>query len=297
MRKIIAIGLLFLSLIPRLPSIEWPDGAVVHENSTSPDGQYGILVPDQESEQGDNFLVNVKTHTVLGKIEGVDYFEHQNHAGLSVTWAADSKTCVAQYDARYGWESVFVLKIKGAKFEQIDIGKHIDAVQKKIFDGYLNGEYRVTSDGKLKVRVLSYTNPKQLDTEPTYNGLFQGTFDLESGKWTASSAHKINSDDWYNLETAYDDNFAKHMIVAADDKQVPKGFTGEVFRSEDEKFKDLDERLNKVYQAVRFLLPNHFGKVKQEQITWLKTRDAGKSVEEKSKLTENRIKALQDLLW
>jgi len=37
--------------------------------------------------------------------------------------------------------------------------------------------------------------------------------------------------------------------------------------------------------------------VKQEQIAWLKTRDAAQSIEEKSKLIEDRINALQDLLW
>jgi len=56
--------------------------------------------------------------------------------------------------------------------------------------------------------------------------------------------------------------------------------------------------VNDVYQAVRYVLSaNRFAKVKQEQIEWLKTRDAAHSVEEKSKLTETRIKTLQDLLW
>jgi uncharacterized protein YecT (DUF1311 family) len=56
--------------------------------------------------------------------------------------------------------------------------------------------------------------------------------------------------------------------------------------------------LNEVYQAVRSTIPpNRFAEVKQEQVAWLKTRDSAKSAEEKSKLTEDRIKALQDLLW
>jgi len=56
--------------------------------------------------------------------------------------------------------------------------------------------------------------------------------------------------------------------------------------------------LNAVYQAVRLIVaPNRFAIVKQEQVTWLKTRDVAKAIEEKSQLTENRIKALQDLLW
>jgi uncharacterized protein YecT (DUF1311 family) len=311
MRKVTRIALIFLvAILSRAPAADWPDGYVVHENSTSPDGRYGIAVPesdDVEKKQPDpkveeyyalNYLADLKNHTVLGPIKGSDYFQHQNHAGLSVTWAPDSKMCVAQYDARYGWESVYVLKIKGDRFGQIDIGKHIDAAQKKLFDGYLNGYYRFTPDGKLKVRATSYTNPKQFENEPTYNGLFQGTFDLSSGKWTSSSVRKVKSDDWDNFETAYNDNFAKHMIVAADDKQVPENFTGSVFHSEEEKFDALDTNLNAVYQTVRLVVsPQRFAKLKEEEKAWVTKRDAEKSVEAKSKMTEERIKTLQDLLW
>jgi uncharacterized protein YecT (DUF1311 family) len=56
--------------------------------------------------------------------------------------------------------------------------------------------------------------------------------------------------------------------------------------------------MNDVYDAVRFVLPpDRFARVKQEQIAWLKTRDAAHSAEEKSKLTENRVRVLQNLLW
>jgi uncharacterized protein YecT (DUF1311 family) len=56
--------------------------------------------------------------------------------------------------------------------------------------------------------------------------------------------------------------------------------------------------MNDVYKAVHFLLsPAQFQKVKQEQIAWLKQRDATKAVAEKSELTEQRIKVLQQLVW
>jgi uncharacterized protein YecT (DUF1311 family) len=88
------------------------------------------------------------------------------------------------------------------------------------------------------------------------------------------------------------------MIVAADPAQAPENFTGSVFSSEEEKADALDKIMNDVYQAVRYVLPaNRFAKVKQEQVAWLKTREAADSAEEKSKLTESRIKTLQDLLW
>ena len=77
-----------------------------------------------------------------------------------------------------------------------------------------------------------------------------------------------------------------------------KTLLASVFSSEQEKFDALDKIMNDVYQAVRAVTPSdRFAEVKQEQIVWLKTRDAAGSVEEKSKLTESRIKTLQELLW
>jgi uncharacterized protein YecT (DUF1311 family) len=56
--------------------------------------------------------------------------------------------------------------------------------------------------------------------------------------------------------------------------------------------------MNDVYKAVHFLLsPAQFQKVKQEQIAWLKQRDATKTPAEKSELTQQRIKVLQELAW
>jgi hypothetical protein len=83
---------------------DWPEGYVVHKQSSSPDGQYGIVVPGPEEmpDPGEsiNYLGNVKTHQVLGKIDGANYFERQNHRDLSVTWSPDSKWCVVLYEAR-----------------------------------------------------------------------------------------------------------------------------------------------------------------------------------------------------
>jgi uncharacterized protein len=56
--------------------------------------------------------------------------------------------------------------------------------------------------------------------------------------------------------------------------------------------------MNKVYSAVQFILPPaRFTAVKREQIEWLKKRNAAPSTEEKCKLMEARIKALQELVW
>jgi len=58
------------------------------------------------------------------------------------------------------------------------------------------------------------------------------------------------------------------------------------------------QNVNKVYRAAQFILPPaRFAAVKREQIEWLKKRNAAPSTEEKCKLMEARIKALQELVW
>jgi len=111
---------------------EWPENYIVHEDSESPDGHYGVLVLSQqaaidqdETDGNTTYLANLQTRKTLGEIRETDYFENQNHRDLQVVWAPDSSTCVLQYDGRYGFESVFVLELKGESFRQIDIGNHI----------------------------------------------------------------------------------------------------------------------------------------------------------------------------
>jgi uncharacterized protein YecT (DUF1311 family) len=250
----------------------------------------------------------LQTHQTLGEIHGTDYFERQNHSNLTVEWASDSKWCVVTNWARYGFASSAILELRDSSFTQTDIGgriqKSLDSVmQKQSHDHEMSGDtapyFRLSPDRKLRVRAVTSNNPKRFEDEKTYYALFQGTFDLESKKWTATDARSINSEENFDaLLTAYNDDFAKHMIVAADAAQAPEDFTGSVFPSEEKKADALDKRMNDVYQAVRYVLPaKRFARVKQEQIAWLTTRDAAHSAEEKSKLTESRIKALQDLLW
>jgi uncharacterized protein len=56
--------------------------------------------------------------------------------------------------------------------------------------------------------------------------------------------------------------------------------------------------MNKVYSAAQFILPPaRFAAAKKEQIEWLKKRNAAPSTDQKCKLMEARIKALQELVW
>ena len=280
-------------------AVNWPDGYVVYENTASPDGRYGVLVPTMETWEQDeslseaNYLADIKNHRVLGKIDKVDYFEHQNHRGLEVYWAPQSSLCVVENDGRYGADSISVLEINDSSFAQTEIGdriqKSLDAAMKKqAHDPEMAGDtfphFRFGTDRKVRVRALAQNNPKQFEDVKTYYALFQGTFDVAAKKWTVTDARSISAEQDDALETAYSD--------------LEQDLEHTTFQNEEDKAESLDKKMNKVYRAAQFILPAaRFTAVKKEQIEWLKKRNAAPSTEEKCKLMEARIKALQELVW
>ena len=280
-------------------AVNWPDGYVVYENTASPDGRYGVLVPTMETWEQDeslseaNYLADIKNHRVLGKIDKIDYFEHQNHRGLEVHWAPQSSLCVVENDGRYGADSISVLEINDSSFAQAEIGdriqKSLDAVMKKqAHDPEMAGDtfphFRFGTDRKVRVRALSQNNPKQFEDVKTYYALFQGTFDVAAKKWTVTDTRSISAEQDDALETAYSD--------------LEQDLEHTTFQNEEDKAESLDKEMNKVYGAAQFILPAaRFTAVKKEQIEWLKKRNAAPSTEEKCKLMEARIKALQGLVW
>jgi uncharacterized protein YecT (DUF1311 family) len=298
----------------------WPQGYVVHDGTESPDGQYGIIVPEEETtetgaETSINCVANLKTHRSLGQIKGSDYFEHQNHAGLSVTWAKDSSIAVANYESRFGSWSIIVIEPTASKFVQTEIGKHIqtaiDAViakqaHERDAGGYVSPLFRIEPGRKIRVYATALTNPKQLEDAKSYFALFRGLYDLPAKKWIKSEARPLTSKENDLLEsasTSYD--AAKYQVSpeafkdSPDDAEEPL-FVGDnvCFRSEASEFKYVDDKMNEVYKAARIILsPSEFAKVQVDQRGWLKKRDATASLGEKSKLTIARIEALQDASW
>ncbi len=297
---VVAAGVCLLIPIVATAS-DWPEGYVVHEDSTSPDGQYGMVVPGSEeiwdAGGSSNYLGNLKTHQVVGKIDGADYFERQNHRGLSVAWSTNSKSCVVQYDARFGFDGIALLKLRAPGFTQVDLTEHIEKslISAAGDQGYGSAFFRFAPGDKLLVRALYYTgNPKLMD-EKTKQARFAGTFDLKSKKWIASESHKTK--DWDALSVAYAER-VEDVFVTANGGKAPEDFTGTLVSSDEEKAEKLDQAMNNIYDGVRAVLaPGRFSKVHEEQIAWLKKRDAASSAAEKGKLLEARIKVLQSLLW
>jgi hypothetical protein len=198
-----------------------------------------------ESLSEANYLADIKNHRVLGKIDKVDYFEHQNHRGLEVFWAPQSSVCVVENDGRYGADSISVLEINDSSFAQTEIGdriqKSLDAVMKKqAHDPEMAGDtfphFRFGTDRNVSVRALSQNNPKQFEDVKTYYVLFQGTFDVAAKKWTVTDARSISAEQDDALETAYSDleRDLEHTIV----------------QNEEDKAESLDKKMNKVYSAA-----------------------------------------------
>jgi lysozyme inhibitor LprI len=305
----LVLGLAFASaallLISTAAAVgDWPEGYVVHENSESPDHQFGLVVPGSDAgEAGEdsgaaNYLANLKTHELLGKLADADYFERQNHRHLNVIWSTDSKTCVVEYKGRFGFDTISVLQLKGTSFQQTDLGRHIEKALAAVVgeEGTGSAWFRFAPNNKLLVRALYYTgNPKLID-ENSKQARFAGTLDLISKKWSASEAHKTKH--WDALSAIYNEPSAVFVTPDGDESKVPENFTGIIVPSEDKRAEALDEDMNEVYKSLRVVLPAaRFAKVHEEQVAWLKKRDAAKSVEEKSKSIEERTRALRDLGW
>jgi uncharacterized protein YecT (DUF1311 family) len=283
----------------KAPAADWPDGYVVYENTESPDGRYGILVPSADAWEQDeslgetNYFANLKRHLLMGKIQDANYFEHQNHAALQVVWAPDSSWCVVEYDGRFGFGAISILEPKDSSFVQTDIGKRIDktlatAIEKESQDtedsgGDATTYFRISGDGKLQARAVSTTDPKHLSKGGGYCALFAGTFDLRAKKWLAAKARSISRVEHDGAQQALSDSDIEAEIASM---------------GTEDKLESLDESLNGVYAMLRVILPPaRFATVKKEQIEWLKKRDATGSAEEKCKLIAARIKTLQELLW
>ena len=289
----VAVGL------SRAGAENFPEGYDVYENTQSPDGRYGILVPSYEAWDKDsaleekNYFADLKNHRVLGKISGADYFAHQNHRSLIVVWAKDSSWCIVQYDSRFGFDTISIIEPKAASFVQTDIGKKIDkelaAViakqsHEKADSGGDESPYYRINKRSVQVRVVSTTDPKQLNVEHANFALFYGTYDLNSKKWLSTNARPLNFDEYQMSDSAFRD-------VATDLEENS-------FANDDDKLSWLDQRMNEVYTIVRLMLPAaRFMTVKQEQINWLKQRDAATSAQQKSELLIARIKVLQELVW
>jgi len=133
-----------------------------------------MIVPSQESEEGDNYRANPKTHQVLGQINGVDYVEGQIIAIRmgNGRWIPDGASRRDLLRPLRLW-SISILEPKDSTLKT-DIGhpvkKSLDAAMKKeSHDKEMSGDagpyFRCGAGRKLRVRSLSQNNPSNSKRE------------------------------------------------------------------------------------------------------------------------------------
>ena len=269
LRLFLAIGWFVVFSITRADAADWPKGYIVYEDSKSPEDRYAVLIPsrdaaeENESLGATNYLADLKNHRLMGKIRWADYFEHQNHRGLQVTWAPDSSWCIVDYEDRFGFGSISILEPKGASFTQTDIGERIgkslatimakQSRDKESGGGDATPYFRLAPDHTLLIRAPSTSDPKQLDLKTAHYAFFYGTFDLRSKKWLSAEARALDSEQYESAENAFTD--------------IDSQLEGNSFSTEDDKAKWLDEQMNAAYLMARLILPpNRFATIKKEQI-------------------------------
>jgi hypothetical protein len=288
-------SLLILSVSAHCGGEGWPEGYSVAEDSISPDGRFGVLLPsreavgDAEEDTIKNFLVDLPFHRKITAIRGAHYFPGENHRGLHVTWAKDSGWVVVTYEERYGFENITLASMQERGFPQTDLGRHIQkaldtAIARQTGNpessGYGSAYFRSGSGREILVRATALTDPKGLSENGQLYAMFLGTFNSATGKWTRSEAKKIESLD--DMTTAFSDDFDK----------------GWGFGSEENRLSWYDDRLNEAYRALRVLLPpDRFARVKKDQIAWLKRLEATGTNKQKADLIAARIRELRELAW
>jgi hypothetical protein len=294
--RVLICMLFVLSPILLSRGTDWPKDFVVHGGTQSPDGTLGILVPTLDAGDGDgpNYLADLQKYGILGVIKGGNYQEHELHGSLTTAWSSDSTICLADYGARDCSPSLAVLvvgKDRGT-FTQLDIGDYMEKELKAACgnktansdgDFEFTPYYRVRDDHRIRFWAVSTTNPRDRDDVPTRCALFQGAFDVGTGKWRDVHTREISPEDADVLYRAFDPTNEWDVSNYPDAKT---------------EFDDLDRLLNDVYEADRLILPEApFAQIKAHQIAWLKVRDATPSLEVKNLMTRSRIVTLKGLFW
>ena len=236
---------------------------------------------------------------MIGEIKDVDYFERMNSRSLSAQWLNDSSAClVLEAHWLFGVYGVHLVERRGQSIQQTDLMKRMLAMINPAEDR-LNFCFRFQTGPKVVVRA---TVPARQLQETKSSAMFRGTFDIPSNSWGAVNVRRVTFKEHEAIESALAGDPEEYTVVSSKQDAAAASAAArpneQVYPSEEKRFKALDELLNNVYAADRILLPSaRFSRLKDEQREWLKQLVAAPTLTDKSKLMQQRIKVLQDLLW
>lgn len=95
-----------------------PAGFSIPKNTLSPDGRYGVLVPDLEHydcTKHQNQLIEVNSGKLLAVVTGQTGFERMNHGGSAPRWTADGTGLLWIVQGKWFPRAVNYLKLVDGK--------------------------------------------------------------------------------------------------------------------------------------------------------------------------------------
>ena len=307
-QRLVVSALLSFMACASAVAIDWPKTYIVAEDTTSPDGKYALIIRSVDNGATDQgpipdtdtvFLADIPEHQVIGEVKDVDYFERMNSRSLSAQWLDDSSAClVLESHWLFGVDGVHLVERTGQSIQQTDLMKRMLAMINPAEDR-LNFCFRFETGPKVVVRA---TVPARQLQETKSSAMFRGTFDIPSKSWRAVNVRRVTFKEHEAIESALAADPKEYAVVSSKAEATAAYAAAraneQIYPSEEKRFKALDELLNSVYAADRILLPAaRFSRLKDEQREWLKQLVAAPTLTDKSKLMQQRIKVLQDLLW
>ena len=107
-----------------------PAGCRIMDGSASPDGSLAVLEPAGDAAQGGelakmrNQIIDTKSLTVIGAIEGVPGMKQMNHGGASARWSAKGDMLLWHVDGKWGPRTATFVRLKDGRIaSQIDVVK------------------------------------------------------------------------------------------------------------------------------------------------------------------------------
>jgi len=265
----------------------WPDSMVLSKGSQSPDGKYGVLIPDSAVGQDPvvDYLADLKTRQKIAPIPAVAHYDSENHGSLEVKWTEDSATCLIVHKSRGLMEFLALADVsaKPAPF-MTDLGARIckelaSNIPKKDSTGGVGDlafYSRFGGNGAVKLRALTESE------QAGRSVYFQGAYSIRDRRWSKAVARPVTKSEAADISNAY----------YSWEKDVAEGAT------EDEQIAQLNKCMNRLLRALGIILPGKAqAKLGSDQKVWLQKRKAADGKGSEVKLLSERISELRELCW
>ena len=187
-------------------------GYKLRKDLVSPDGRYGVIYYRLNYEEGmpvQNFLVEIKTHRILGIVnEERPYFAGKNHGGLSARWAPDSSAVLVINESKWAPESMVLVEMRDGqiarqtellegieKMFKTDVAKAERIPLKDAGIGEIaeiKVDWKMEKPQELHLSCEGDTNPKGLSNLSKWDGKLKAVWDLQQHRWSQQHVTRIS---------------------------------------------------------------------------------------------------------